>query len=82
MFANAMARPSLMAALSNVPSEVRGTVLGLNSTAASAGWLTAAALGGWILSTVGFVGFGPLAGTLALLGAFLAVIGRNKKGVA
>ena len=82
MFANAIARPSLMAALSNVPSEVRGTVLGLNSTAASAGWLTAAALGGWILSTVGFAGFGPLAGTLALLGAFLAVIGHNKKGVA
>ena len=82
MFANAMARPSLMAALSSVPNEVGGTVLGLNSTAASAGWLTAAALGGWILTAVGFSGFGPLAGTLALLGAFLAIIGRNKKGVA
>jgi len=81
MFANAMARPSLMAALSNVPNEVRGTVMGLNSTAASAGWLTAAALGGWILSAVGFAGFGPLAGTLALLGAVLAIIGRNKRGV-
>ena len=77
MFANAIARPSLMAALSNVPSEVRGTVMGLNSTAASAGWLAAAALGGWILSTIGFSGFGPLAGALAILGAVLALLGRS-----
>jgi len=77
MFANAMARPSLMAALADVPSEVRGTVMGLNSTAASAGWLAAAALGGWILSTIGFSGFGPLAGALAILGAVLALLGRS-----
>ena len=70
-------RPSLMAALADVPSEVRGTVMGLNSTAASAGWLAAAALGGWILSTIGFSGFGPLAGALAILGAVLALLGRS-----
>jgi DHA1 family inner membrane transport protein len=76
MFTNALSRPSLMAALADVPAEVRGTVLGLNSTAASAGWLGAAAIGGWILATVGFAGFGPFAAVLAILGAILALSGR------
>jgi MFS transporter, DHA1 family, inner membrane transport protein len=71
---NALARPSLMAALANVPAEVRGTVLGLNGTSASLGWLGAAALGGWMLGTTGFAGFGPLAFVLALAGAGLALI--------
>ncbi len=79
MFFMALSRPSLMAALANVPAEVRGTVMGLNSTAASAGWLVAAALGGWILSTVGFAGFGPLAAILAIIGAGLALAGRRKQ---
>jgi predicted MFS family arabinose efflux permease len=39
VFVNAIARPSLMAALANVPDEVRGTVLGLNVTSAAFGWL-------------------------------------------
>ncbi|WP_431272271.1 MFS transporter [Dankookia sp. P2] len=39
VFLNAIARPSLMAAMANVPDEVRGTVLGLNVTSASFGWL-------------------------------------------
>ena len=77
MFFTALSRPSLMAALANVPAEVRGTVMGLNSTAASAGWLAAAALGGWILSTVGFAGFGPLSAVLAVIGAVLALSGRR-----
>lgn len=72
---NALSRPSLMAALAEVPPEVRGTVMGLNSTAASVGWLAAAALGGWILSGVGFVGFGPLIAVLAVLGAAVAFVG-------
>ncbi|MDA1099261.1 MAG: MFS transporter [Proteobacteria bacterium] len=73
MFFTALSRPSLMAALANVPAEIRGTVMGLNSTAASVGWLGAAALGGWVLATVGFAGFGPLAAVLALIGAALAL---------
>ena len=77
MFTNALSRPSLMASLANVPAEVRGTVMGLNSTAASAGWLAAAAMGGWILSTVGFAGFGPFSALLAILGAILALSGRK-----
>lgn len=76
MFCTAFSRPSLMAALANVPAEVRGTVMGLNSTAASAAWLAAASLGGWILSTVGFTGFGPFVAVLAVFGAVLALTGR------
>lgn len=74
-FFNALSRPSLMAALAEVPADVRGTVMGLNSTAASVGWLSAAALGGWMLATIGFVGFGPLIAVLALLGAAFTYIG-------
>ncbi len=42
---NALGRPSYMAALASVPDDVRGTVLGLNGTSASVGWVGAAALG-------------------------------------
>ncbi len=79
MFFTALARPSLMASLADVPSDVRGTVMGLNSTAASVGWLGAAALGGWILATVGFSGFGPLAAVLAAIGAVLALSGPRRR---
>jgi MFS transporter, DHA1 family, inner membrane transport protein len=74
---NAIARPSLMAALANVPDEVRGTVLGLNVTSASVGWLGAAALGGWMMAGHGFAGFGPLAAGVAVLGGALALFGRR-----
>jgi len=77
VFVNAIARPSLMAALANVPDEVRGTVLGLNVTSASIGWLAAAALGGWIMAQHGFAGFGPLAAGVAVLGGALALVGRR-----
>ena len=77
VFVNATARPSLMASLANVPDEVRGTVLGLNVTSASFGWLGAASLGGWIMTEYGFFGFGPLAAGIAVLGAALALGGRH-----
>ncbi len=77
VFVNATARPSLMASLANVPDEVRGTVLGLNVTSASFGWLGAASLGGWIMTEYGFFGFGPLAAGIAVLGAALALGGRR-----
>ncbi len=76
-FCNALARPPLMASLADVPAEVRGTVMGFNGTCASLGWLAAAAFGGWMLAIVGFAGFGPGIAILALLGAVLAVVGRN-----
>jgi predicted MFS family arabinose efflux permease len=77
VFVNAIARPSLMAALADVPDGVRGTVLGLNVTSASLGWLGAAALGGWIMAQHGFAGFGPLAAGVAALGGALALVGRR-----
>lgn len=76
VFVNAIARPSLMAALANVPDSVRGTVLGLNVTSASFGWLGASALGGWVMSLWGFGAFGPLAAVAGLVGAALAFARR------
>jgi predicted MFS family arabinose efflux permease len=76
IFVNAIARPSLMAALANVPDDVRGTVLGLNVTSASFGWLGATAVGGWVMAAFGFAGFGPLAAGSALIGAALALARR------
>lgn len=77
VFFNAIARPSLMASLSAVPEHVRGTVMGLNVAANSAGWLGAAALGGWMIGSFGFVGFGPLTAVIAGIGAALALIRRR-----
>jgi predicted MFS family arabinose efflux permease len=74
VYFNAIARPSLMASLTDVPEHVRGTVMGLNVTCSSIGWLGAAALGGWMIATLGFAGFGPLAATVAVIGGGLALI--------
>ena len=77
VFFNAIARPSLMASLSAVPEHVRGTVMGLNVAANSIGWLGAAALGGWMIGSFGFAGFGPLTAVIAGIGAALALIRRR-----
>jgi predicted MFS family arabinose efflux permease len=77
VFCNAVARPSLMASLTDVPKHVRGTVMGLNVTCSSIGWLSAAGLGGWMIATVGFAGFGPLAAVVAVIGAGIAVARRG-----
>jgi DHA1 family inner membrane transport protein len=74
---NAIGRPSYMAALASVPEEARGTVLGLNGASASVGWVGAAALGGIMISTVGFEGFGPLAAVLSLIAAAGALANRR-----
>jgi predicted MFS family arabinose efflux permease len=63
-----------MAALSEVPGEVRGVVLGLNMTMASIGWLGAAALGGWLVGRYGFGSLGVLTAIAAAAGAALAAI--------
>ncbi len=77
VFCNAIARPSLMASLSSVPEHVRGTVMGLNVTSNSIGWLGAAGLGGWMIGSFGFGGFGPLAAASALLGTGIALVRRR-----
>ena len=74
---NAIGRPSYMAALANVPEEVRGTVLGLNGASSSVGWVGAAALGAIMISIVGFEGFGPLAAVLSVMGAAGALANRR-----
>ena len=74
---NALGRPSYMAALASVPEDVRGTVLGLNGTTASIGWVGAAAFGAAIIGWGGFEGFGPLAAGLSLLGALGALLCRR-----
>ena len=76
---NALGRPSFMASLASVPENVRGTVLGLNGTSASVGWIGAAALGAVMIGSVGFEGFGPLTALLALLGALGALISRRSR---
>ena len=78
VFVTAVARPSLMAALTDVPEHIRGTVLGLNVTSASFGWLFAASLGGWMMGSYGFDGFGPLAAAFGVVGAGLAVVRRDR----
>ena len=74
VFVNAIARPSLLAALTTVPVEIRGTVLGLNMTCASIGWMGAAGLGGWMMGLHGFAAFGPLAAAVSILTAGLALL--------
>jgi MFS transporter, DHA1 family, inner membrane transport protein len=76
VFFNAIARPSLMASLSSVPEHVRGTIMGLNVTSNSIGWLGAAGLGGWMIGSFGFAGFGPLAAAVAAIGSGLALVRR------
>jgi predicted MFS family arabinose efflux permease len=77
VFCNAIARPSLMASLSDVPEHVRGTVMGMNVTSNSIGWLGAAGLGGWMIGSFGFAGFGPLAAAVAVIGGGLALPRRR-----
>ncbi len=76
---NALGRPSFMASLASVPEDVRGTVLGLNGTSASVGWIGAAALGAVMIGSVGFEGFGPLTALLALLGAAGGLLSRRTR---
>jgi predicted MFS family arabinose efflux permease len=78
---NALGRPAYMASLAAVPDHARGTVLGLNGSAASLGWICAAALGAVMISTIGFEGFGPLGALLGITGAAIAVVCRRLPAV-
>jgi DHA1 family inner membrane transport protein len=72
-FVNAAGRPSLMATLAEVPSELRSRLFGLNITMASMGWLLAGSMGGWLISVSGFTGLGAFAAVVAALGCGLAL---------
>lgn len=73
---NAIGRPSLMAATSEVSNEARGALMGLNMTFASFGWLGSQAFGGWMIATTGFAPFGVLTAVCGVIGALLAVAAR------
>ncbi len=72
-FFNALSRPSLLAALAEVPANVRGVVMGLNSSFASVGWLVAALVGGWLYAGIGFTGFGPVMFVMCLMASAVVV---------
>jgi DHA1 family inner membrane transport protein len=72
-FFNAIGRPPLIAAMADVPPNVRGVVMGLNSSIASVGWLLAAMLGGWLYAGPGFGAFGPLMLVMSLIAAAVVV---------
>jgi predicted MFS family arabinose efflux permease len=70
---NAAGRPSLLATLSDVPSELRGALFGLNVTMASIGWLLAGSVGALLIAGSGFAGVGVLCAAMALAGTLLAL---------
>lgn len=70
---NAAGRPSLMATLAEMPSELRSALFGLNITMASMGWLLAGSVGGWLIATSGFAGLGAFSALVAALGCGLAL---------
>ncbi len=72
-FFDGLSRPPLLAALADVPKEVRGLIMGLNSSIASVGWLAAALMGGWLYAGVGFGGFSPLMVAMCVLAAAIVL---------
>jgi len=75
---NAAGRPSLMATLAEVPSEIRSALFGLNITMASLGWLMAGSVGGTLIAAGGFAGLGMFAAGVAALGCSLALLSAAK----
>ena len=69
-----------MAALSAVPEAVRGTVLGLNVTFASVGWIAAAAFGGWLIAGSGFGSLGIFCAASAFVGTIVLGVGGLLEG--
>ena len=75
---NATGRPSLMSVLSDMPSEIRGALFGLNVTMASMGWLLAGSVGAALLAAGGFSALGIFCTTMAVIGAILALASRAR----
>jgi DHA1 family inner membrane transport protein len=78
--ANALGRPAYMSVVSAVPEAVRGTVLGLNVTFASFGWIAASAVGGWLIAGSGFGSLGMFCAGAAVFGTIMLLIGRALAG--
>ena len=77
-FVNAAGRPSLMATLAEVPSELRSALFGLNITMASLGWLLAGSVGAWLITVAGFAGLGAFCALFAALGCCFALYSRPR----
>ncbi len=75
---NGMSRPALISLLSGVPAEVRGTVLGINITCASVGWVTSAVVGGMLAAAQNWAALGWTVAVLAAVGAGMGVAGRAR----
>jgi predicted MFS family arabinose efflux permease len=73
---NATGRPSLMSVLSDMPSELRGALFGLNVTMASMGWLLAGSVGATLLAAGGFAALGIFSAIMGAIGAVLALASR------
>jgi DHA1 family inner membrane transport protein len=65
---NALCRPALLTVVSDVSTEARGAVLGLNITFSSLGWIASTAVGGFIVGQSGFGGLGMLTFVAGALG--------------
>ena len=72
--ANALGRPAILAAISDVSSEASGSLLGINITFSSVGWLTSSAIGGWLIAVYGFPAFGLVTSAVSLAGSGLAAL--------
>ena len=70
---DSLGRPALMAALADVPADVRGAIMGINTSVASVGWLVAALVGGWLYAGIGFASFGPIMGTMCIVAALIVL---------
>lgn len=70
---NGMSRPALISLLSSVPAEVRGTVLGINITCASVGWVTSAVVGGVLAAAGDWASLGWTVAMLGVAGAGLRI---------
>ena len=75
---NAAGRPSLMATLAEMPSELRSALFGLNIRMASIGWLLAGSVGGWLIAISGFAGLGAFCSLFAALGCGLVLFSAAK----
>ena len=73
---NGMSRPALISLLGSVPAEVRGTVLGINITCASVGWVTSAVVGGMLAAAGEWASLGWTVAVLGVAGAGLSLSGR------
>ena len=78
MLVNGASRPPLFALLGGVPPAVRATVLGINISCASVGWMSSALLGGLLVAAEAWAAMGWVAAGLSVAGAGLAWLGRAR----